>query len=71
MADAALKSIIKQSLEDTYFSGCDDAVWVLDSDEPGDNIHVVIVSPKFHGKRLKEKADLIHSVLLNELPPDD
>ncbi|MGC8643493.1 MAG: hypothetical protein ACP5XB_26855 [Isosphaeraceae bacterium] len=51
MADPMLKAKIKDSLEHTYFGAPEDAVSVTDSDEPGDGIHVVIVSPKFHRTR--------------------
>jgi stress-induced morphogen len=71
MADTVLKAKIKQSLEDAYFSAPEDAVSVSDSDEPGDDIHVVIVSPKFEGKHLREKVDLIHSLLEQKLLPTD
>ncbi len=71
MADPALKAKIKGSLEHTYFGDPEDAVSVSDSDEPGDTIHVVIVSPKFHGLRLAEKTDLILSKLYQSLTPDD
>jgi stress-induced morphogen len=71
VADAALKEEIRRSLEDTCFGGREGAVWVLDSDEPGDNIHVAIVSPKFQGKHLGEKADLIDSILFHALPKEE
>ena len=58
MADHTLKAKIKGSLEHTYFGDPEDAVSVSDSDEPGDSIHVIIVSPKFQGMRLAEKTDL-------------
>ena len=71
MADAALKTAIKEALVRSYFRDPEDAVSVSDSDEPGDGIHVVVVSPKFHGKHLGEKNDLIMSRLIELLPPDD
>ena len=37
------------------------------SDGTGDNIHVVIISRKFDGRRMKEKNDLIRSVLVEFL----
>jgi len=55
MADAALKAKIKDSLKRTYFDDSDDAIYVSDSDECDENIHVVIVSPKFEGKGLEER----------------
>lgn len=71
MADPALKNKIKDSLEHGYFGDPEDAVSVCDSDEPGDNVHVVIVSPKFQGMRLGEKTDLILSQLYQTLSPND
>ncbi len=68
MADKALKQRIRNALRDAYFSDPEDAVSVSDSDEGGDDVYVVVVSPKFAGKRLQEKVDLIQSVLVNELP---
>lgn len=52
-----------------YFSGPDDAADV--SDGPEDSIHLVIVSRKFDGRRLKEKNDLIWSQLMQNLIPDE
>jgi hypothetical protein len=69
MADAALKAKIRETLKQTYFRDPEDAVYVSDSNEPGDDVHVVIVSPKFHGKRLREKTDLILSQLFQTLQP--
>jgi stress-induced morphogen len=71
MADPRLKAKIKDELERTYFGEPEDAVSVSDSDEPGDHIHVVIVSPKFRGKRLREKSNLILSQLYQSLSPDE
>jgi stress-induced morphogen len=71
VADHTLKAKIKGSLEHTYFGNPEDAVSVSDSDEPGDSIHVIIVSPKFQGMRLAEKTDLILSQLYQTLSPDD
>lgn len=71
MADAALKAKIKDSLKRTYFDGSDDAIYVSDSDECDENIHVVVVSPKFQGKGLEEKTDLILAHLFQALPKDE
>jgi hypothetical protein len=69
MADAALKQKIHDLLKQSdHFKGPDDLVDV--SDGPDDSIHVVVVSRKFDGYRLKEKNDLIWSVL-ETLPPDE
>ncbi len=41
------------------------------SDGADDNIYVVIVSRKFDGRRIKEKNDLIWSVLVQSLQPEE
>jgi stress-induced morphogen len=69
MADAQLKEKIHDSLKTVYFKDPDDAVDV--SDGPEDSIHIVIVSRKFDGLRMKEKNDLIWSHLLQQLNPDE
>jgi stress-induced morphogen len=56
-------------LRDTYFKDSQDLVDV--SDGPEDSIHVVVVSRKFNGQRLKEKNDLIWSVLVKEVAPQE
>lgn len=71
MASAVLKQHIKDVLVRVYFHDPDDAVYVMDTDESNDAVHVVIVSPKFRGKRLAEKTDLITSHLIQELPPEE
>jgi stress-induced morphogen len=67
MADEEIKRQIHDTLKDVYFSDADDMVDV--SDGPDDSIHLVIVSRKFDGCRLKEKNDLVWSVLTQQLPP--
>jgi stress-induced morphogen len=69
MADAALKRKIHDSLKTIYFGDPDDSVDV--SDGPEDSIHVVIVSRKFDGRRVKEKNDLIWSLLVKSLHHDE
>ncbi len=69
MADAQLKQKIHDSLKGTYFKDSDDLVDI--SDGPEDSIHVVIVSRKFDGRRMKEKNDLIWSVLTNNLRQEE
>ena len=68
MTDEKLKQKVYEVLKD-YFRGPDDAVDV--SDGPEDSIHVVIVSRKFDGKRLKEKNSLIWSELTQHLAKDE
>ena len=69
MADDHLKRKIRDLLKQVHFQDPEDLVDV--SDGPGDSIHVVIVSHKFDGRRMKEKNDLIWSVLVQNLPPDE
>ena len=69
MADAQLKQKVHDALKHAYFSDPDDSVDV--SDGPDDSIHLVIVSRKFDGFRMKEKDDLIWSLLVKNLDPDD
>jgi len=69
MADTQLKKKIHDALKGAYFSDPEDLVDV--SDGPEDSIHLVIVSRKFDGHRLKEKNDLIWSVLVEKLRPEE
>lgn len=69
MADTALKTKIEEVLKRGYFKDPKDFVDV--SDGMDDNVHIVIVSRKFDGRRMKEKNDLIWSELLKELPPEE
>ena len=69
MADAQLKQKIRDELRAGYFQDQNDLVDV--SDGPDDSIHVVIVSRKFDGRRMKEKNDLIWSVLVKGLRPEE
>ncbi len=69
MADIQLKQKIRDVLRGVYFKDPEDLVDV--SDGPDDSIHVVIVSRKFDGRRMKEKNDLIWSVLSQNLAPDE
>lgn len=69
MAEAQLKQRIRDVLKGVYFKDAEDLVDV--SDGPDDSIHVVIVSRKFDGRRMREKNDLIWSVLVNNLQPEE
>lgn len=71
MADPAFKAKIRDLLRSTYFNDPDDAVSVSDSEDVEENVHVVVISPKFRGKRLGEKTDLILSQLTGSLRPED
>jgi len=69
MADERLKEKIRESLKVAYFKDPEDFVDV--SDGPDDSIHLVIVSRKFNGRRMKEKNDLIWSALVQSLRPEE
>ncbi len=70
MADALLKQKIRENLRTAYFKDSEDLVDV--SDGPDDSVHVVIVSRKFDAvRRMKEKNELIWSVLVQQLQPDE
>lgn len=69
MAEAQLKHRVHEALKNAYFNDTEDLVDV--SDGPDDAIHVVIVSRKFDGRRMKEKNDLIWSILVQNLSPED
>lgn len=69
MADAQLKQKVHDALKRAYFQAPEDLVDV--SDGPDDAIHLVIISRKFDGRRMKEKNDLIWSILVKELRPEE
>ena len=69
MADVQLKEKVFGVLRDAYSNDSKDLVDV--SDGPDDSIHIVIVSRKFDGRRMKEKNDLIWSVLVQKLTPEE
>ncbi len=62
-------TIEKEILRKGHFDGPDDAVDV--SDGPEDSIHLIIVSRKFDGRRLKEKNDMIWSQLMQFLAANE
>src|SRR5205814_2301728 len=69
VADNQLKQKIHDVLKEAYFKDPDDLVDVSDGSD--DSIHIVIVSRKFDGHRMKEKNDLIWSLLVKNLHPDE
>jgi hypothetical protein len=69
MADVQVKERIRGVLKDAYFKDADDLIDV--SDGPDDSVHLVIVSRKFDGRRMKEKNDLIWSILSQNLSPEE
>jgi stress-induced morphogen len=68
MANEELKQKVHDILTSGYFRDREDLVDV--SDGPDNSIHVVIVSRKFDGHRMKEKHDLIWSELSKNLPQE-
>jgi hypothetical protein len=64
-----LKQKIHDSLKTAYFGDPDDPVDVSDGPEYG--IHLVIVSRKFDGHRMKEKNELIWSLLVKNLTQEE
>ena len=69
MAEAQLKQKIRNAMRKAFFNDPDDLVDV--SDGPDDSIHLVVVSRKFDGRRMKDKNDLIWSVLVRNLQPEE
>jgi stress-induced morphogen len=69
MADTQLKQKIYDELKNAYFKDPNDLVDV--SDGPEDSVHLVVVSRKLDGRRMKERDDLIWSILVNKLQPDE
>jgi len=69
VADDELKKKIEDVLKNGYFNDPKDLVDV--SDGPDDTVHVVVVSRKFDGYRMKEKHDLIWSDLVQKLKPEE
>jgi stress-induced morphogen len=69
MADQRLKTKIESVLRKAHFRDATDLVDVSDGDD-GD-IHVVVVSRKFDGMRMKEKHDLIWDALMGGLRPQE
>ncbi len=69
MRKEQLKKKVYDVLKNRYFNGPDDAVDV--SDGPEDSVHLVVISRKFDGKRLKDKNDLIWSQLMQHLSADE
>ena len=69
MVATDVKSKIYDVLKHGYFTDCDDSVSVLDGDGGDGDLHVVIVSRKFDGRRLREKNDMIWSEFLQKLEP--
>lgn len=71
MADAFIKRKIRDALKDGCFRDPEDFVDVSDGDGSDDDIHVIVVSRKFDGRRMKEKHDLIWSELPKRLNPEE
>lgn len=69
MADEAIKRRVADALTTACFHDRGDAVDVSDGHD--ENIHVVVVSRKFDGRRLREKNEFLWSILTEQLAPDD
>jgi len=69
VAEREIKDRVAAALRDAYFGDPGDLVDV--SDGLDENIHVVIVSRKFDGRRFQEKEDLIWGILSQRLDPED
>ena len=69
MANAVLKKKVRKVLQNGYFKDPDDHIVI--SDGPEDSIHVVVISDKLHGRRMKEKNDLILSDLISNLRKEE
>ncbi len=69
MADLQLKQKIRDVLRLAYFKDAEDLVDL--SDGPDDSIHLVIVSRKFDGRRMREKNELIWSILTQNLASEE
>lgn len=69
MALANVKERIFDVLKQGYFNGASDLVDI--SDGPDGDVHVVVVSRKLDGKRMKETHDLIWDSLTQNLSPDE
>jgi stress-induced morphogen len=69
MPDTRLKAKIEKVLRKAYFADASDYIDVSDGDDA--DIHIVIVSRKFNGMRLKAKHDLIWDALMEGLKPEE
>lgn len=69
MIAPTLKKKIYNALKSDQFQDADDLVDVSEGDV--DDIHLVVVSRKFDGMRLKQKNDLLWSILTKRLKPDE
>ena len=69
MADELLKNKVRDALRAGFFGDADDFVDV--SDGADGHVHVVVVSRKLDGRRMKEKNDIIWDELEKRLSPDE
>jgi stress-induced morphogen len=68
MADESIKQQIHDVLKQNYFTAPDDMVDV--SDGPDDSVHLILVSRRFDGMRLKAKHELVSNLLVSHLSED-
>lgn len=71
MADAKLKAKIRRALKGGLFKDPDDVVDVSDSDATDELVHLVIVSPKFGRRGVRENTEMIWDELERRLSPDE
>ena len=69
MTNEELRLKIRNVLRGHLFPGDDELVHLSDGHDG--SIHVVVVSSQFDGRRMKDKHDLIWSVLTQYLEPDE
>ena len=69
MTDEGLKKKVRKVLKRGYFKNPDDLVDVSDGGDG--NLHIVVVSRKFDGLRMKAKNDLIWAELQKNLSPEE
>jgi hypothetical protein len=70
MVDAQLKEKIRGLLQRTIFTDPTDVIDVSDGDDI-DDLHLVVISRKLEGRRLRERTDLIWDELQRDLTPDE
>ena len=70
MVDAQLKEKIFSVLRRTLFDDPGDVIDVSDGDDV-DDIHLVVISRKLEGRRLRERTDLIWDELQRDLTPEE
>jgi len=70
MVDAQLKEKIRGVLRRTIFNDPADVIDVSEGDD-ADDLHLVVISRKLEGRRLRERTDLIWDELQRDLTPEE